>query len=261
MSSLEDKITRYVEEALKNNSVSLSTLPNQAIDIMSLEEEEELDINALIDALKQSASTSFSLFALANSLTGNQQCKDYAMLIKQFGDEDIFSQAARIASQQMIQPVQGMIDKRLRLAAQITSDAGRVAEKIAREHTNLTPDFAFLAGLFHYVGVFPIIAYANDHEADIQDSLTLEKIIQTLKVDISIKLLEHGNFDPILIEVAKQVSDLERDAPEADYVDVAQVASALARAKDFDSIRQLKSAQRLGMSNYSDEQFQALLAN
>lgn len=261
MSSLEEKITHHIEAALKDNAVSLSTLPNQAIDIMSLEEEEELDINALIEALKQSASTSFSLFALANSLTGNQQCKDYAMLIKQFGDEDIFSQAARIASQHMIQPVQSMIDKRLRLAAQITSDAGRVAEKIAREHTSLSPEFAFLAGLFHYVGVFPIIAYANDHEAEIQDSLTFEKIIQTLKADISIKLLEHGNFDPKLIEVAKQVGDTERDVAQADYVDIAQVASALARDTELDSIRQLKSAQRLGMSNYSDEQFQALLAS
>lgn len=260
MSLLEDKIISHVEQAMQNNAINLPTLPQHAIDIMSLEDEEELELNTLINALEHSASISFLLFYLANLLTGDQHSKSYKMLIEQLGLEETLTQAASRASQQMLQPVQSMIDKALRIVTKVADNSGRISAQIAKQHTKLSPELAQLSGLFHCIGSLPIIAYASDYEADIQDSITFEKIIQSLSSQISVTLLEKGNFDPHIIAAARDYQDTNREIQEADYTDIVQVASFLSqRPQDFDEIRQLKSSQRLGMSNYTDEQFQALI--
>lgn len=260
MELLEDKIISHVEQAMKSNAIELPTLPQHAIDIMSLEDEEELELNTLINTLEHSASISFLLFYLANLLTGNQHSKSYEMLIEQLGLEETLTQAASRASQQMMQPVQSMIDKALRVVTKVAYNSGRISAQIAKRHTSLSPDLAKLSGLFHCIGALPIIAYASNYEADIQDSITFEKTIQSLHSQISVTLLEHGNFDPHIIAAAKDHKDTNREIPEADYTDIVQVASLLSqRPHGFDEIRQLKSSHRLGMSDYSDEQFQTLI--
>ncbi len=258
MSLLEEKITLYLDEGIQKNYLPLPSLPKQAIDIMALED--ELELSPLIDALKKSASVSFALYALANLLTGKQEAQSYTQLIEQLGLEDACTQAARIASKQMIQPVQSMIDKKLRTYSDMSFNSARIAAKIANEHTNLSADFAFLAGLFCNIGVLPIIAYANDHEADIQDSISLEKIIQTLQLPFSIKLLQQGRFDDKLIQVSKEYNNFERDISEPDYSCIVQIATLLAQGPtDFNSLRALKSSQCLGINEHTDEQWHALI--
>lgn len=258
MSLLEENIELFLNQKIQKNELPLPSLPKQAIDIMA--QEDEMEEEPLIDALKQSAAISFSLLALANLLNGKQEATSHAQLIAQLGLEEACTQASRLASEQMIQPVQSMIDKSLRSYTDTSIKTARIAASLAAQQSGLSADFAFLAGLFCRIGVLPVIAYANDHEADIQDSLSLEKLIQSLKTSFSVQLLEKNYFDAKLVAVAQNYANLEQTFTQADYISVVQVASLLAQSPtDFSVLRGLSSSQVLGLAENTDDKWQALI--
>ena len=90
---------------------------------------------------------------------------------------------------------------------------------------SVMPDQATLAGLVHQIGVLPILTYAEEHNALLTDSISLNHVIEQIHPLIGEKILRTWEFPEPIAMVPAQYLDFTRNSPKADYVDIVQVAT------------------------------------
>ncbi|MCZ6854536.1 MAG: HDOD domain-containing protein, partial [Gammaproteobacteria bacterium] len=93
-----------------------------------------------------------------------------------------------------------------------------------KSFTSLRPDQATLAGLTHSIGVLPILSWA-EHNCDLlSDSMTLDRVIDSIHGSLGTMILQSWEFPPELALVPTSHTDFTRKAENADYIDVVTVA-------------------------------------
>jgi HD-like signal output (HDOD) protein len=96
---------------------------------------------------------------------------------------------------------------------------------LCKQFTRLMPDQATLAGLIHQIGALPILAYAEDHNDLLADSISLNHVIEQIHPIIGDKILRTWAFPEQLAMIPGQYLDFTRDSAKVDYVDIVQVAT------------------------------------
>jgi HD-like signal output (HDOD) protein len=132
--------------------------------------------------------------------------------------------ATGLAMEQMFQATSDLVDMRMREVWSRSSEVAGISHVLCRHYTKLRPDQATLAGLVHKIGVLPILTYAEDHPALLNDSLTLDKVIDELHAPIGDLILRTWGFPEELSHIPSQHVDFSRQIPKADYADVVTVA-------------------------------------
>jgi HD-like signal output (HDOD) protein len=255
MSQLVDKVRQDLLTAIEKDQLVLPTLPEVALKVREVAEDPDASIDMLNTVIGNDAALTARIIKVANSplLRGSVEIESLKMALMRLGMEYTCNIATALAMEQMFQATSDMVDKRMREIWTNSSEIAGICHVLCKHYTKLRPDQATLAGLVHRIGALPILTYAEDHPALLQDSITLDTVIDQLHAQIGSKILEHWDFPSELKQVPSQFNNFSRDIESADYADLVTVAvlqNSVGADNEFSNIdrSQVTAFARLGIN-------------
>ncbi|MFL0809664.1 MAG: HDOD domain-containing protein [Agarilytica sp.] len=253
MTAIADKVAVAIIKAIDNDKLVLPTMPETALKVREVAEDEDAGIGKLQDVIGNDAALTARIIKVANSplFRGAREIEDLAMALSRLGMQTTANLATGLAMEQMFQATSDIIDKRMRDVWARSSEIAGICHVLCKHYTKLRPDQAALAGLIHQIGVLPILSFAEENPVLVQDSMTLDTIIEKIHPIIGVKILTTWEFPNDVRKIPKHCTDYERDIPTADYADIVTVATlqSLADTDKLDGIdlHAVKAFERLGL--------------
>jgi len=229
MANLAEKIQDELTCAVDNDELELPTLPEVALRIRDEGENPNVSAQSLAKVIAEDPGLSGRMIKVANSpmYRAAQTIEDLNMAISRMGVDFASNLATGIAMQQMFQATTDIIDRKLRQVWAHASAVAGISGLLARRYARLRPDQASLAGLTHIIGVLPILHWAEDNSNLLGDSMTLDRVIDSIHPALGTKILKSWEFPEEIALVPSQYADFDRTAPSVDYGDVVMVANLL----------------------------------
>ncbi|MEK9713595.1 MAG: HDOD domain-containing protein, partial [Thalassolituus sp.] len=205
----------------------LPTLPEIALKVREIAEDENASIPDLSRVLARDPAMSARLLRVTNSpmVRSAVPITDITTAISRLGIDFTANLVIGIAMEQMFQATKDIIDRRLRQCWSHAVSIAASAQVLARHFTRMPPDQALLAGLVHQIGILPILTYAENSDTLLQDGPTLDRVIEELHQPLGKIVLKSWDFTPELITVVQDYRNFDRDVAAADLTDLIQVAT------------------------------------
>lgn len=226
MSALIETVQSELLAAIDNDELILPTLPEVALQVREAAEDPDVGLNELSKVISNDAALTARIIKVVNSplLRSSSEISDLNMAVNRLGMSYTANLAMGLAMEQMFQATSDVIDRRLRDVWATSTEVAGISHVLCRHFTRLKPDQAALAGLVHQIGILPILRYAEEHGQLLNDSFTLEQVIERLHPVLGQRILQAWDFPPGLINVPMEYLDFERHTDTVDYVDIVQVA-------------------------------------
>ena len=227
MSKLADKVQQDLIQAIENDELVLPTLPEVALKVREAAENPNISTQQLSKVIGNDAALTARIIKVVNSplLRTSKEITDLQMAINRLGINYTCNLAIGLAMEQMFQATSDVVDRKMReMWAKSTEIAG-ICHVLCKQFTRLMPDQATLAGLIHQIGALPILAYAEDHNDLLADSISLNHVIEQIHPIIGDKILRTWEFPELIAMIPSQYLDFTRDSAKVDYVDIVQVAT------------------------------------
>lgn len=227
MSKLAEKVQQDLIQAIDNDDLVLPTLPEVALKVREAAEDANISTLQLSKVIGNDAALTARIIKVVNSplLRSSKEITDLQMAINRLGINYTCNLAIGLAMEQMFQATSDVVDRKMReIWAKSTEIAG-ICHVLCKQFTRLMPDQATLAGLIHLIGALPILAYAEDHNDLLADSISLNHVIEQIHPMIGDKILRTWAFPEQLAIIPSQYLDFTRDSAKVDYVDIVQVAT------------------------------------
>lgn len=226
MSTLIETVQSELMDAINNDELILPTLPEVALQVREAAEDPDVGIGELSKVISNDAALTARIIKVVNSplLRSSSEISDLNMAVARLGMGYTTNLAMGLAMEQMFQATSDVIDRRLREVWQRSTEIAGISHVLCRHFTRLPPDQATLAGLVHQIGILPILTYAEENGQLLNDSFTLEKVIERLHPELGQRILQAWDFPPALACVPVEHLDFDRQTPQQDLVDIVQVA-------------------------------------
>jgi putative nucleotidyltransferase with HDIG domain len=224
----EEVFVNELIEDLESGSLQLPTLPEVALRVRDVVDDENASANQIADIIAQDAALSARLLQVANSplYRGRQEIDRLSMVVSRLGNKLVRNLVTSQVMKQMFQATNEMVDQRLRAIWEHSVQVAAIARVLAGNTPGVMPDQAMLAGLLHDIGTLPILYRAEERDELLETPGLLDELIARLHTRIGGAILKHWKFPDMLVAVAAEHEDLERDhAGPADLIDVVQVAN------------------------------------
>jgi len=225
--SLEQDFLNELVDAIKNDRLTLPTLPEVALKIRDAANDPDVNSSTLSTVIGQDAALAARIIKVANSplLRGAVPVDNLQLAITRMGINFVRNLATGLAMEQMFQATHDSIDKRLRASWEHSLEVASICHVLASHFTKLKPDQATLAGLVHEIGILPILTLAEDNPEILEKEAVLDKIINRLHGRVGKAIMKAWEFPEELMDVPLGCTDFTRDSgTNADYVDVVTVA-------------------------------------
>lgn len=225
--SLEQEFLNELVDAIKNDRLTLPTLPEVALKIRDAATNPDVTSNSLAGVIAQDAALAARIIKVANSplLRGAVVVDNLQLAITRMGISFVRNLATGLAMEQMFQATHDAVDKRLRASWEHSLEVASISHVLASNFTKLKPDQATLAGLVHQIGILPILTLAEENPQILEKEAVLDKIIQRLHGKVGRAIMKAWEFPVELLDVPLGCLDFTRNPPGgADYVDVVTVA-------------------------------------
>ncbi len=250
MASLIETVANDLIQQIKDDSLVLPSLPEVCLRVRDVAEDIDTTIPQLAQLISQDAGLSARIVKVSNSplMRTASEVTDLATAIGRLGINVTSSLAMGLAMEQMFQATSDVVDKRMRMIWSQSSEIASVCHVLAGRYTNLLPDQAMLGGLIHKIGALPVLAYAEENSALLNDAFVLDKIIAKLHPIIGHhivkawqfpKALQNVPFPKALQNVPSQYLKFDREAKSADYADLVTVAVLQSHANTEHPLAQL----------------------
>ena len=249
MTNLALQVKDDIVAQIKNDQLVLPTLPEIALRVREVAEDVNSTIPQLAQIIAQDPALSARIIKVTNSplIRTSSPVTDLGTAISRLGINFTSNLAVGLAMEQMFQATHDIIDKRMRQCWSRAVEIAAACQVLAKHFTKLHPDQALLAGLVHQIGMLPILAYAEEHEDLLRDSLSLDMVLEKLHPTLGSYILKSWEFMPELAIVPKEYLNLQHTADKADYVDLVQVATLQSHA---DSDHPLAKVDRSQVSSF-----------
>ncbi len=226
MSALIETVQSELLAAIDNDELILPTLPEVALQVREAAEDPDVGLNELSKVISSDAALTARIIKVVNSplLRSNSEISDLNMAVNRLGMSYTANLAMGLAMEQMFQATSDVIDRRLRDVWATSTEVAGISHVLCRHFSRLKPDQAALAGLVHQIGILPILSYAEENGQLLNDSFTLEQVIERLHPILGQRILQTWDFPPALINVPLEYLDFERHTDTVDYVDIVQVS-------------------------------------
>ncbi|MDL0430563.1 HDOD domain-containing protein [Marinobacter sp. TBZ242] len=226
MSNIVETIKTDLTDAIENDKLVLPTLPEVALQVREIAEDEDSAIMDLVKVISNDTALSARIIRVCNSplFRGSRAIENLNMAVSRLGMAYTSNLAMGLAMEQMFQATSDMIDKRLRATWQKSTEVAGVCHVLAQHYTKLKPDQATLAGLIHLIGVLPILRYVEDRDIQIS-SIMLDNVIDEIHPRIGATILQKWDFPKELQNVPLEYANLHREVPAVDYADLVLVAN------------------------------------
>lgn len=254
MTNLAMQVKDDIVAQIKNDQLVLPTLPEIALRVREVAEDTRTTIPQLTQIIAQDPALTARIIKVTNSplIRTSSPVTDLGTAISRLGIDFTSNLCVGLAMEQMFQATHDIIDKRMRQCWSRAMEIAASAQVLARHFTRLQPDQALLAGLVHQIGMLPILAYAENHEGLLHDSLSLDLVIEKLHPSLGSYILRSWDFMPQLVMVPKEYLNIKHEASSPDYVDLVQVATLQSYAGSNHPLGQINrselgSFRRLGL--------------
>jgi putative nucleotidyltransferase with HDIG domain len=224
----EEVFVNELIEDLENGQLQLPTLPEVALRVRDVVDDENASANQIADIIAQDAALSARLIQVANSplYRGRQEIDRLSMVVSRLGNKLVRNLVTSQVMKQMFQATNDLVDQRLREVWEHSVQVAAIARALAGRVPGVMPDQAMLAGLLHDIGTLPILYRAEEREELLVTPGLLDQLIARLHTRIGGAILKHWKFPDALVAVAAEHEDLERThSGGADLVEVVQVAN------------------------------------
>ena len=226
MSDIGQKIKAAILQAIEKDTLVLPTLPEIALDVKKITEDENSGLFDLIDVINKDTALSARLLKVSNSplFRGMNEITNLNMAVNRLGMQYTSNLATGLVMEQMFQATSEMIDKRMRATWQRSTEVAGVCNVLARSHPNLAAGQATLAGLVFAIGALPVLKFVEDHDIQITSAM-LDSVVDELQPVVGEKILDKWDFPTDLKPVPKECVNFtrEKDGP-PDYADLVMVA-------------------------------------
>ncbi len=225
--SLEQDFLNELVDAIKNDRLTLPTLPEVALKIRDAVSDPEVNASTLAAVIGQDAALAARIMKVANSplLRGAVTVDNLQLAITRMGINFVRNLATGLAMEQMFQATHDAVDKRLRRSWEHSIEVASISHVLASHFTKLKPDQATLAGLVHEIGILPILTLAEENPQILEKEAVLDKIISRLHGKVGQAIMKAWEFPEELMGVPLGCTNFTRNSgPVADYVDVVTVA-------------------------------------
>jgi len=224
----EEVFVNELIQDLESGQLQLPTLPEVALRVRDVVDDEDANANQIADIIAQDAALSARLIQVANSplYRGRNEIDRLSMVVARLGNKLVRNLVTSQVMKQMFQATSDLVDQRLREVWEHSVQVAAIARALAGGVPGVLPDQAMLAGLIHDIGVLPILYRAEERDELLDTPGLLDQLIARLHTRIGGAILKHWQFPEALVAVAAEHENLERDHPgSADLVDVVQVAN------------------------------------
>jgi len=226
MASLLETVANDLITQIKEDSLILPSLPEVCLRVRDVAEDIESSIPQLAAIISQDAALAARVVKVANSplMRTPSEVTDIATAVARLGINFTSNLAMGLAMEQMFQATSDAVDKRMRAIWTQSSEIASICHVMATHYTKLLPDQAMLGGLIHKIGALPVLAYAEDNNALLNDGLALDKLIEKLHPIIGSHIVKAWKFPIELLNVPSQYLKFDRTPAKVDYADLVQVA-------------------------------------
>lgn len=227
MSKLAEKVQKELIQAIDSDELVLPTLPEVALKVREAAEDPDIGIPQLSKVIGNDAALTARIIKVVNSplLRTNKEITDLQMAVARLGINYTCNLATGLAMEQMFQATSDVVDRKMREVWNKSTEIAGICHVLCKHYTRLLPDQATLAGLVHQIGVLPILTYAEENNALLADSISLNHVIEQIHPIIGDKILRTWEFPEQIAMVPSQYLDFTRDSAKVDYVDIVQVAT------------------------------------
>jgi HD-like signal output (HDOD) protein len=260
MAEVAQSIASDIKTALDQDQLELPSLPEVALRIREEAESELVSAVSLAKEVGDDPGLAAQLVKIANSpmFRATRSIDDLSQAISRLGVDYSANLVTGLAMQNMFQATTEFVDNRLRKVWKSSTEVAAWSSILCKKYTNLRPDQATLAGLTHCIGTLPILSWVEEHEHIVRDSLTLDAVIESIHPTIGTMILQHWNFAEDIVAVPENYQDINRNAAQADYVDIVCVANLFTHMDAHQPIAEFEWAQaaplqRLGIDPEMDE--------
>lgn len=228
MADLAAVILADLESALDADQLELPTPPEVALRIRDEAESISVTGNSLAKVISVDPGLAASLLRVANSalFRGVNAIDELPVAINRMGLEYAANLSTGLAMQQMFQATSELVDRKLRQTWQHATVVAGISAHLAKTYTKLRVDQAMLAGLTHTIGTLPILAWAEENDDLLRDSMTMDRVIDSLHGSIGTMILQHWEFPDQVALVPSHYLDHTRHTETPDYISIVAVASS-----------------------------------
>ena len=230
-------ISNELKSALEADELELPSLPEVALRIRDEAESQRVSADTLAQEIAADAGLAANLIRIANSamFRGTRAIDELPTAINRMGLEYAANLATGLAMRQMFQATSDLVDRKLRATWSNAAQVASISSAIARKCRGLRVDQAMLAGLTHSIGVLPILAWAEENDDLLADSLTLQRVIDSIHGSIGTMILQRWDFPPELALVPSHYQDFERHSDTPDYISIVTIAAVEAAKRRSDA--------------------------
>ncbi len=226
MSITPEKIFNEINEAIENDTLLLPSLPEVALKVRDVAENEDTTTQQIVDILAQDASMTARLLQVVNSplYPSRNEIDDLHMAVTRMGIRLVRDLVMNLAMKQMYQPTSTVMEYQFRKAWGISVEAAAICQMMAMTVVKgIKKEQALLAGLIHNIGSLPILLIAEKHDELFNDEQALNSLVTTLQGRVGAMILKSWNFSPELIDVVSHCHDFRYSHEgDADLVDLVQ---------------------------------------
>jgi len=226
MSITPDEIFNELNEAIENDTLLLPSLPEVALKVRDVAEDENTNTQQVVDILSQDASMSARLLQVVNSplYPSRVVIDDLQTAVTRLGIRQVRDLVMNLAMKQMYQPTSAVMDEQFRKAWGTSVEVAAICQMMAMTVVRgIRKEQALLAGLIHNIGSLPILLVAENHDELFNDEEALSTLVFDLQGRVGAMILKSWNFSPDLIEVVTQCHNFNYDHEgDANLIDLVQ---------------------------------------
>jgi len=259
MASFIETVANDLIDQIKQDTLVLPSLPEVCLKVRDVAEDIESSIPQLADLIIQDAALTARIIKVANSplVRTPSEVTDLVTAISRLGINFTSNLAMGLAMEQLFQATSDVVDKRMRSIWKQSTEVASICHVLASHYTKLHAEEALLAGLVHKIGALPILKYAEDNNALLNDGLALDRLIEKLHPVIGTHILKSWKFPKDILNVPGQYLKFDREIEEVDYADLVTVAVLQSHANTNHPYAQLDwskihAFERVGLSSDMD---------
>ena len=251
---------QQLQEAIRQNRITLPTLPEVALRVRDEVDKDSATAQKVAQMIATDAAVSARLLQVANSplYRGRVTIDNIQTAVTRLGNKLVRSLVVSLAMKQIFQATSDALDKRLRALWEESVQIAAISRVLAQSQPQLEKEQAMLAGLIHSIGSLPILTMAESFAELMADTEKLDQFVAHLPPTIGKPILQTWGFPDTLILVPENYCNYSYDGgPQADYVDVVQVARLQSLGDKVDlsdaELLQIPAFRKLGMEPEIEE--------
>ncbi len=217
----------HVKAELDANRLILPTLPDVALKVRDAVSKGDATAQELAKMIITDAALSARLIQVANSplYRGTKKVTNIQMAVTRLGNSTIRTLITSLVMQQMFKPTSKLLEQHFQETWEQSVNVSAISRALCAMVPHLNPDEAMLGGLIHQIGKLPILMLVEKIPEFRDSPSRLNKLLEKAHPAIGKIIMDSWDFPSELKAVASEYVDFQRDSgPQADYVDVVQVA-------------------------------------